>query len=51
MCPKVHFGYRRQRQLASKEDFDTVEFTPPAAHEQALDVIKRNDAMAQIAPD
>jgi hypothetical protein len=30
---------------------DTVEFIAPAAHEQVLDVIKRNAAMAQTAPD
>ena len=44
-------GRSRERQLASKEDFDTVEFIPPAAQEQVLDVIKRNAAMAQTAPD
>ena len=29
------------------EDYEAVEFSPPAAHEQVLDVIKRNAAMAQ----
>ncbi|HEY1296539.1 MAG TPA: cupin domain-containing protein [Chloroflexota bacterium] len=33
-----------------EEDFESVEFSLPAAHEQVLDVIKRNAAMAQTAP-
>src|SRR6201993_2595034 len=32
-----------------EEDFESVEFSAPAAHEQVLDVIKRNAAMAQTA--
>ena len=30
-----------------EEDYEAVEFSPPAGHEQVLDVIKRNAAMAQ----
>src|SRR5918911_2269969 len=30
-----------------EEDFESVEFSPPAAMEQVLDVIKRNAASAQ----
>jgi hypothetical protein len=33
-----------------EQDFESVEFSPPAAHEQVLDVIKRNAATAQTAP-
>src|SRR5688572_28081248 len=33
-----------------EEDFESVEFSPPAAHEQVLDVIKRNAASALAAP-
>ncbi len=33
-----------------EEDFECIEFSPPAAHEQVLDVVKRNAAMAQTAP-
>jgi quercetin dioxygenase-like cupin family protein len=33
-----------------EEDFGSVEFSPPAAHEQVIDVIKRNAASAQTAP-
>ena len=33
-----------------EEDFECIEFSPPAAHEQVLDVIKRNAASAQTAP-
>jgi hypothetical protein len=33
-----------------EEDFECVEFSPSAAHEQVLDAIKRNAAMAQTAP-
>ena len=32
-----------------EEDYEAVEFSPPAAHEQVLDVIKRNAAMAPTA--
>jgi hypothetical protein len=32
-----------------EEDYEAVEFSPPAAHEQVLDVIKRNAAMAHTA--
>jgi hypothetical protein len=32
-----------------EEDYEAAEFSPPAAHEQVLDVIKRNAAMAQTA--
>ena len=32
-----------------EEDFESVEFSNPAGHEQVLDVIKRNAAMAQTA--
>jgi len=31
------------------EDYEAVEFSPPAVHEQVLDVIKRNAAMAPTA--
>jgi hypothetical protein len=31
------------------EDFESIEFSPPAGHEQILDVIKRNAAMAEPA--
>jgi hypothetical protein len=31
------------------EDFECIEFSPPAAHEQVVDVVKRNAAMAQTA--
>ena len=31
------------------EDFECIEFSPPAAHEQVLDVIKHNAARAQMA--
>ena len=31
------------------EDYEAVEFSPPAAHEQVLDVIKRNAATAPTA--
>ena len=30
-----------------EEDLECIEFSPPAAHEQVLDVVKRNAAMAQ----
>jgi len=30
-------------------DFECIEFSPPAAHEQVLDVVKRNAAQAQAA--
>jgi uncharacterized protein DUF861 len=33
-----------------EEDFEGIEFSPPAAHEQVLDVVKRNAAMAPTAP-
>ena len=33
-----------------EEDFECIEFSPPAAHEQVLDVIKHNAASAQTAP-
>jgi hypothetical protein len=32
-----------------EEDYESVEFSPPAAHEQVLDAIKRNVATAQTA--
>ena len=32
-----------------EEDYEALEFSPPAGHEQVLDVIKRNAAMAQTA--
>jgi hypothetical protein len=32
-----------------EEDFECIEFSPSAAHEQALDVVKRNAAMVQTA--
>jgi len=32
-----------------EEEFEAIEFSPPAAHEQVLDVVKRNAAMAQAA--
>ncbi len=32
-----------------EEDFECIEFSPPAAHEQVLDVVKRNATMAQTA--
>jgi hypothetical protein len=32
-----------------EEDYESVEFSPPAAYEQVLDVIKRNAAKAQTA--
>jgi len=32
-----------------EEDFECIEFSPPAAHEQVLDVVKRNAAMTQTA--
>ena len=32
-----------------EEDFESVEFSNPVAHEQVLDVIKRNAATAQTA--
>jgi hypothetical protein len=32
-----------------EEDFEGVEFSNPVAHEQVLDVIKRNATMAQTA--
>jgi hypothetical protein len=32
-----------------EEDFESVEFSPSAAHQQVLDVVKRNAAMAQTA--
>ncbi len=32
-----------------EEDYEAVEFGPPAAHEQVLDVIKRNVATAPTA--
>ena len=32
-----------------EEDFESVEFSNPVAHEQVLDVIKRNAAIAQTA--
>ncbi len=32
-----------------EEDYEAVEFSPPAAHEQVLDVIRRNAAMAPTA--
>jgi hypothetical protein len=33
-----------------EEDFECIEFSPPAANEQVLDIVKRNAAMAQPAP-
>jgi len=30
-----------------EEDFECIEFSPPAAHEQVLDIVKRNAATAQ----
>ena len=33
-----------------EEDYEAVEFSPPAGHEQVLDVVKRNAALAQPAP-
>jgi hypothetical protein len=32
-----------------EEDFESIESSPPAAHEQVLDVIKRNAAKAQTS--
>ena len=32
-----------------EEEFEAIEFSPPAAHEQVLDVVKRNAAIAQAA--
>ena len=32
-----------------EEDYEGIEFSPSAGHEQVLDVIKRNAAMAQTA--
>ena len=32
-----------------EEDFEGIEFSPPAGHEQVLDVIKRNASIAQTA--
>jgi len=32
-----------------EEDFECIEFSPPAAHEQVLDVVKPNATMAQTA--
>jgi hypothetical protein len=32
-----------------EEDFESVEFSPPAGHEQVLDAIRRNAASAQSA--
>jgi hypothetical protein len=32
-----------------EEDFESVEFSPPAGHEQVLDAIRRNAASAQTA--
>src|ERR1700680_2895603 len=32
-----------------EEDYEGVEFSPSAGHEQVLDVVKRNAAMAQAA--
>jgi hypothetical protein len=34
-----------------EEDFESVEFSSPGAHEQVLDVIRRNAALAQTAFD
>jgi EutQ-like cupin domain len=31
-------------------DFEAVEFSPPAAHDPVLDVVRRNAAVAQAAP-
>jgi hypothetical protein len=33
-----------------EDDFESVEFSPPAAHEQVLGAIRRNVASAQAAP-
>jgi len=33
----------------AEEDYEGVEFSPSAGHEQVLDVVKRNAAMAQTA--
>jgi hypothetical protein len=33
-----------------EEDFEAIEFSPPGPHEQVLDVVKGNAAMAQSAP-
>ena len=33
-----------------RRDFESVEFSPQAAHEQVLDVIKRNAATVQTVP-
>jgi hypothetical protein len=32
-----------------EEDYEAVEFSPPAAYEQVLDVIKRNASITQTA--
>ena len=32
-----------------EQDFECIEFSPPAAHEQVVDVIQRNAAVAQTA--
>jgi hypothetical protein len=32
-----------------EEDFECIEFSPPAAHEQVLDVVKRNAATVQTS--
>ena len=32
-----------------EEDYEAVEFSPPAGHEQVLDVVKRNAALLQTA--
>ena len=33
-----------------EEDFEAIEFSPPASHEQVMDVVKRNAARAQSVP-
>ena len=34
----------------AEEDFECIEFSPPAANEQVLDIVKRNAAIMQTAP-
>ena len=35
--------------VVEEEDYEGVEFSPSAGHEQVLDVVKRNAAMPQTA--
>ena len=39
----------REHSAVVEEDYEGIEFSPSAGHEQVLDVIKRNAAMAQTA--